>query len=667
MKKEAIKFTCPMDCFDACGMIATREEGRVIKVEGDPAHPLTKGYVCEKGRQHLERLYHPERIKTPRKRVGDTWIDITWEAAIDEISSKLIKIKNEHGTTAVLHCSDAGYGGLSKSVDKMFFNHYGGVTVSRGSLCWSAGIQGQKYGFGDSQGHHPKDHLNAKTIIIWGRNPYNTNLHLMEYLAQAKKQGTHIVLIDPIRTKTANTASEHVYIKPSTDGALALGMAHVIIEEGLADQGYINQHVKGYEAFKEYVADFTPERVEKITGIDQGTIKRLAISYAVNKPSCIIIGYGLQRYINGGNNVRCIDALGAITGNIGISGGGVNYANKGVSHYIKGEVAKSEGFIKSQRTYSKTKLGEFLETAEAPSIKCIFVTKANPLVQVPNIPRTMEAFTKVDFKVVIDMFMTDTARLADVVLPCTSIMEEEDIIYSSMFSPYASYSSKVVEPPEGIIGEYEFFRRLARKMELEEYPDINQVEFLERAIQPLKDKFGITLNELKHTYFSIPGREIPWQDGRFQTSSGKFELYSETAITEWASPLPTYIPALEGDREFPLRLITPHCKNSLHSQHFAFTSEAPVVYLNKNTFTANGLETEGFVRIESKQGALIAKPELDENIGDGILMIYEGWWHKSGSVNILTEDIISDIGEQAAIYDCFCKISNYKEKEGLHL
>jgi anaerobic selenocysteine-containing dehydrogenase len=168
------------------------------------------------------------------------------------------------------------------------------------------------------------------------------------------------------------------------------------------------------------------------------------------------------------------------------------------------------------------------------------------------------------------------------------------------------------------------------------------------------------LDELKHVYFSIPGREIPWQDGQFETPSGKFELYSETAITEGASPLPTYIPALEGDQEFPLRLLTPHCKKSLHSQHFAFTSEAPVVYLNEKTFAANGLKMEGFVMIESKQGALIAKPEIDENIGDGILMIYEGWWHKSGSVNILTEDIISDIGEQAAIYDCFCKISNHK-------
>ncbi|MDF2548877.1 MAG: hypothetical protein K0R93_3775 [Anaerosolibacter sp.] len=659
MKSEMIKFTCPMDCFDACGMIAAVQDGRVIKVEGDPAHPLTKGYVCEKGKKHLERIYHPERLKKPMKRVGDGWFEISWEEAIDEISDKLIEIKRNYGTTAVLHCSDAGYGGLSKSVDNMFFNYYGGVTVSRGSLCWSAGIQGQKYDFGDNRGHHPKDHLNAKTIIIWGRNPYNTNIHLMEYLAQAKKQGTHIILIDPIRTKTASVASEHVYIKPSTDGALALGMAHVIIDKGLVDQGYINQHVKGYEAFKDHAADFTPERVEAITGIDQETIKRLAIAYATNKPSCIIVGYGLQRYINGGNNVRCIDALGAITGNIGIPGGGVNYANKSISRYIQGEVVKSEDFIKNQRTYSKTKLGEFLETAQTPAIGCVFVTKSNPLVQVPNIHRTMEAFKKVDFKVVIDMFMTDTAKLADIVLPCTSILEEEEVIYSSMFSPYVSYSSRAVEPPEGIMGEYEFFRRLAKKMEIKAYPDMDQAEFLKKAIQPLLDAYEITLDQIKDSYFTIPEREVPWQDGKFETPTGKFELYSEIAMKEGANPLPAYIPALAGDREFPLRLLTPHCKKSLHSQHFAFTSKLPVVYMNEKTFAAHGLLKDGLIKIESKQGALIAKSEVDDSIGDEILMIYEGWWHKSGSVNILTEDIISDIGEQAAIYDCFCKISNH--------
>jgi anaerobic selenocysteine-containing dehydrogenase len=256
--------------------------------------------------------------------------------------------------------------------------------------------------------------------------------------------------------------------------------------------------------------------------------------------------------------------------------------------------------------------------------------------------------------------MTDTARVADMVLPCTSVLEEEDIIYSSMFSPYVSYSSRVVDPPEGIVGEYEFFRRLAKKMELKEYPNMDQTEFLEKAIRPLLDTYEVTLDQIKDSYFAIPGREVPWQDGKFKTPSGKFELYSTIAMEEGANPLPTYIRALEGDREFPLRLLTPHCKKSLHSQHFAFTSEVPVVYMNERTFVFHGLIMDGLAKIESKQGALIAKIEIDDNIGDEILMIYEGWWHKSGSVNILTEDIISDIGEQAAIYDCFCKISNYK-------
>ncbi|KXG77880.1 molybdopterin-containing oxidoreductase family protein [Thermotalea metallivorans] len=656
MDEKRVRFSCPLDCFDVCALIATVREGKIIKVEGDKSHPLTKGYVCEKGKQHLHRLYHPERLRYPKKRVKDRWVDISWEEALDEISQKLKKIKRDYGTTAVMHCYDSGYGGLSKSVDKMFFHYYGGVTVPRGSLCWSAGIEAQKYDFGDSKGHDPKDHVNAKMIILWGRNPYNTNLHLMEYLAQAKKQGSYIVLIDPIRTKTAQIASEHIAVKPSTDGALALGMAHVIIEEGLIDQSFIDNHVKGYQEFKKYVASFTPEKVEGITGIDRETIKNLAIAYGANKPSCIIIGYGMQRYSNGGNNVRCIDALGAITGNIGIAGGGINYANKGIADYIKGELEKSLGFVKNQRSYSRTKLGEFLETAQDPPIKCIFVTKANPIVQVPNIHRTMEAFKKVEWKVVIDMFMTDTAKLADIVLPCTSVMEEEDIMYSSMFTSYLNYSDRVVNPPDGIMGEYEFFRALAKKMDMQEYPDIAQTEFLRRAIQPLTDKFGVTLDQLKKTYFAIPDQEIPWKDRQFHTPSGKFELYSEEALKDGVSPIPVYLPPRTGDREYPLRLITPHCKKSLHSQHFAFTDELPVVYINEKTFKANHLKGDRPVSIESKQGTLMAKVKIDEGIGDDLLMIYEGWWHKSGSVNFLTEDAISDIGEQAAFYDCFCRI-----------
>lgn len=655
--EEKVRFSCSLDCFDNCSLIATLQNGKIVKIEGDKDHPFTQGFICQKGIKHLDRLYHRQRILSPMKKVKNRWINITYEEAIDEISEKLIEIKRKYGSKAVLHYYDSGYEGLSKTVDEMFFNYYGGVTIHTGSLCWGAGIEAQKIDFGGNKSHPPEDLLNSKTIIIWGRNPADTNIHLMKYLNQAKKNGAYIYLIDPIKTNTANIASEHLSIRPSTDGALALGIANYIINKNLIDIDFIKKYVKGFDEFKRYVSIFTLENVESITGIANEKIKELSFAYAKNKPSSIIIGYGLQRYKNGGNNIRAIDALGALTGNIGIKGGGVNYSNRLIGEYIGGEVKKSNLYVKERRIYSKTKLAEFIMEADDPPIKCLFITKSNPLVQVPNINKTIEAFKKIDFKVVIDMFMTDTARHADLVLPATSVLEEDDFMYSSMFSPYLNYSKKVIEPLNGIIGEFELFKRLAKKMGLKDYPDIEKEEFFRRALKPLTETFDVSYEYLKENYFTIKNDDIPWKDGNFNTPSGKYELYSESAKKRGLSPIPVYI-SKDKEEDYNIRLLTPHYKNSLHSQHFAFEDNIPTAYANEKTLKKNGIDSNRKVKLESKYGNLIANIEVNENIGDDIIMIYEGWWHKSGSVNFLTPDEISDIGEQAAYYECFCRIRN---------
>ena len=653
---KKIQFACPLDCFDGCTLTAEVADGKVLGIEGKKDHPLTKGYICKKGAAHLERMYHPDRLLSPLKKTVTGWQEISWEDALEEVSEKLNDIKSQYGTLAVLHYYDSGYCGLSKMADKMFFNYYGGVTVPRGSLCWGAGIAAQKYDFGESRGHHPKDHLNAKTILLWGRNPYNTNLHLMEYLTQAKQQGTKIILIDPIKTKSAQIAAEHIAIKPGTDGALALGMAHHLIASGMINQQFIQNHVVGYEDYETYVKTFTLEKAAAVTGIDADTIRQLAEDYGKDQPACIILGYGLQRYSNGGSTIRCIDALGAITGNIGISGGGVNYGNRLIADYIDGEVSKSASAVENHRSFSRTFLGEYLEKENNPPIKAVFVTKSNPLVQGPNLEKTIRAFEKIEYKVVFDLFMTDTAKRADLIIPCTHIMEEEDLLLSSMFSPYLNYSEKVVEPRNGIIGEYEFFRALAKKMNLSQYPDIEKEEFLKRAVKPLEEAFRLTFEDLKNNFFTVENREIAWEDRNFATPSGKYELYSKRAEEEGLCPLPQYSPPLEGEIQYPLRLITPHPKDSLHSQHFAFTKEIPVVYIHSITADQYRLAQDDLARVTSKQGSLLVKVAVDDHVGRDLLMIYEGWWHQSGSVNFLTEALISDMGEQAAYYDCFCNI-----------
>jgi anaerobic selenocysteine-containing dehydrogenase len=654
--EKKIRFACPMDCFDLCGLIATVSDGRVTRVQGDPHHPVTRGRVCTKGKKLLERVYHPDRLTTPLKKRGNGWSPISWDDALAEIAEKLIRIKSTHGSEAILHYSDSGYGGIAKTADRMFFNHFGGVTVPRGSLCWAAGMAAQKYDFGEARGHHPEDISRARTILLWSRNPVYTNTHLVGFINQARKNGAQVVLIDPVRSASASLADTHIPVSPGSDGALALGMCKIVLDNGWEDAAFLRNRVVGFEAFKDYLAGVSLEEVQRVTGVTGSSLHRLTETYARGGPSAIVVGYGLQRYANGGNTVRCIDALGALTGNIGVSGGGVNYANRHMSRFIEGELAASEKAAVNRRIFSLPRFSHFLETAEDPPVKGIFIAKANPLVQMPDVNRATAAFTGVDFKVVIDMFMTDTARHADIVLPCTSILEEEDIVVTSMFSPCLNYSRPAVPPPDGVIGEFEFFRRLAKQMGLKGYPDIDQTTFLKRAVKPLNTEFGITWESICNTYVTLPGSRIPWQAGKFLTPSGKYELYSQKAAGDGLSPLPVLAVPSRPPTAFPLRLLTPHARQSMHSQHFAFTDAAPTAYLCKTSLQAYGLQDGQTARLSSPAGRLQVTVARDDGILPDLVVVYQGWWHKSGSVNALTQIQVSDMGSNAAYHECFCRI-----------
>ena len=408
--QKEIRFSCPLDCFDVCGLVATVVDNRVVKIRGDKDHPLTRGVCCIKGLKHLERLDHPARLTSPLKKKGNRWVRVTWPEALDEVAGKLAHTVRHFGSAAILHYVGSGHGGLAKKVDEIFFNYLGGVTAPRGSLCWGAGIAAQRYDFGDSRGHHPADIARSRLIILWGRNPVDTNIHLVPYIRQARQSGATVVLIDPRRSASAEIADHHLAVRPATDGALALAMANVIIDTGRHDAEFIKDRVQGFDRFRQSIKGFSPEWAAEVTGLSRETITWLAHAYAGRKPAAIIVGYGLQRYANGGNTVRSIDALGAITANIGVNGGGVNYAHRFFPEYIGGDFKKSRAWARNRRMFSITRLADFLTTEDNPPIKCIFVSKANPLVQGPDINRTAKAFAAIEFKVVTDLFMTDTAR-----------------------------------------------------------------------------------------------------------------------------------------------------------------------------------------------------------------------------------------------------------------
>ncbi len=653
--------SCPLDCYGQCRFKVTVQENKVIRIRGDKDHPVTRGLICRKGKNLLKRFSHADRIRQPliRKylleKSGQGFEPAGYDQVFDLIGSRLNKVKAKYGPAAVMDYSGSGYGGLKGRIQSIFFNQYGGATRPAGSLCWGAGIMAQQYDFGNCRGHHPDDVFNADLIIIWGRNPKYTNLHLYTRLKEARKRGSRILVIDPVRTQTAKEADEHIRIIPSTDAALALCMARVIIENHLHDEAFINNHVIGFNRFKTSLAGYTPEKTEKITGIPARTLYDLALEYATTPRASIIMGYGMQRYSNGGNAVRAIDALCVVTGKIGKKGCGVNYCAASLAPFLNVLEKESRSYAKIRRSFMISKLGEFLETVQDPPIKAVFVAGANPLNQSPNLGKAVAQFSKIDFKVVFDHFMTDTARHADIVLPAASVFEQEDIFVTSMYSPVLNYSHKAIDPPAGILPEFEFYLELARKMGMDLGFNSSQ-EYLEKNARPLLEKLDMDFDRLKSGYPRIKAHDIAWQDLQFETPSGKIEIYSEKALKAGLSALPAFETPVSPPTGFPLRLLTCHAKESMHSQGFAFTDERPAAAVNEKTALAFDLSLDHDVMVQTGNGRLKAVLKIDNSICDQAVFIFQGFWHKSGAVNFLTDDNVSDMGRQAALYDTFCTL-----------
>lgn len=326
--KKVYRSSCPLDCYSSCGLLIYAENGRVTAIKGDPGHPLTKGKICTKAKKHLDRLYSPDRILHPLVRRDGVWKRISWDDALDLWAGKLISIKERYGSTAVLHHDCTGSNGILRGLGSRFFNIYGGVTEPQGSLCWGSGYAAQLLDFGALQMHEWEDLLNSNTILLWGRDPARTNPHLLGHLRRAAAGGAKIISINPVRVRTGITGLQHISPRPGTDGALALAMANVIISENLVDHAFITEHVLGYDEFALSVREFKPAQAAAICGINAPEIENLARRYAKHGPSAILFGYGMQRYANSGRTVRCIDALAAITGNIGMPGGGANYVQR---------------------------------------------------------------------------------------------------------------------------------------------------------------------------------------------------------------------------------------------------------------------------------------------------------------------------------------------------
>ncbi|AKP41825.1 TPA: molybdopterin-dependent oxidoreductase [Clostridioides difficile] len=700
---------CTLDCHDCCKFNVYTKGNNVVKIEGDKNHPYTKGFICKKGMAHLDRLNHKDRIKTPMLKVDGVWKEISFDKAIEIMAEKLTYYKEKYTSKSVMHYDQYGSGSVLKYIGDIFFNFYGGVSRHKGGPCWSAGMHAQKYDFGVAKSHAIEDMLNSKSIFVWGKNPAYTTIHTMQIIKKAKEKGIKIVVIDPIYTKTAQIADKYVQVNPGTDGALAIAMAKIIVEDKLYDEEYINSYVIGFEEYKKYLSSLELSFLIDECGVKENDIRELVDLYT-NKYSSINVGYGLQKYKNGGNTIRAIDALGAITGQIGFSGGGVNYANKVYPSVINSDPYNSQSYGEDREFYVSN-ISKFIEESlkntsnkvnyasdeldmtsnkvnyvsdelditsnktdyisnelynlsnksikDNIPIKMAVITKSNMLNQLPDLVELERVFSKIEFKVCFDMFITDTATLCDMFIPCTNTLESEDIIYSSMTNPYITYNERAVKPAHKLMDEYYFFMELAKKMGLNDYPFVEKRTYLEKVIEPLKrfDK-NLDIEKLKNNYFTIHN-PVAWEDKKFETPSGKYELYSESIKNLGISPTPVYISnkykEIE-DKNISFRLLTNHHADTLFSQHFMDKKSIAQAYINRRMAKKVGIEDKDIVILRSKKAKINVQINIDDGVGNYIVKMYVGWWKKHGNPNSLTDTGISDFGGQVTYNESMVEI-----------
>ncbi|HBF4285931.1 molybdopterin-dependent oxidoreductase [Clostridioides difficile] len=742
---------CTLDCHDCCKFNVYTKGNNVVKIEGDKNHPYTKGFICKKGMAHLDRLNHKDRIKTPMLKVDGVWKEISFDKAIEIMAEKLTYYKEKYTSKSVMHYDQYGSGSVLKYIGDIFFNFYGGVSRQKGGPCWSAGMHAQKYDFGIARSHSIEDMLNSKSIFVWGKNPAYTTIHTMQIIKKAKEKGIKIVVIDPIYTKTAQIADKYVRVNPGTDGALAIAMAKIIVEDKLYDEEYIKSYVIGFEEYKKYLYSLELSFLIDECGVKENDIRELVDLYT-NKYSSINVGYGLQKYKNGGNTIRAIDALSAITGQIGFSGGGVNYANKVYPSVINSDPYNSQSYGEDREFYvsniskfieeslkntsnkvnyasnkldtTSNKVNYVLDELDITSnkvnyvsdelditsnkvnhvsnelgmasnkinyvsdeldttsnktdyisnelynlsnklikdnipIKMVVITKSNMLNQLPDLVELERAFSKIEFKVCFDMFMTDTATLCDLFIPCTNTLESEDIIYSSMTNPYITYNERAVKPVHKLMDEYYFFMELAKKMGLNDYPFVEKRTYLEKVIEPLK-RFdeNLDIEKLKNNYFTIHS-PVAWEDKKFETPSGKYELYSERIKSLGISPTPVYISnryrKIE-DKNISFRLLTNHHADTLFSQHFMDKKSIAQAYINQSMAKKVGIKDKDIVTLRSKKAKINVQINIDDGVGNYIVKMYVGWWKKHGNPNSLTDTGISDFGGQVTYNESMVEI-----------
>ena len=670
---KLISTACPRNCYSTCSFKVGVKNNIISSIEPHPMNRATPEGPCIKGLAYVERANSKDRILYPQKRIAEgKYVRISWDEAIDTIAVKLSYYKKEHGPHSVLFFAASGMSGLLNGVSTNFWKMYGGATTTYGNLCWPAGLEATRLTLGASKHNAPWDLENAKLIVVWGKNPVESNIQQMIPIEKAQQKGAQYIVIDPRRTLSAERANHLFQIKSGTDGALALGLAREIIKNDWIDHDFIAKNVIGFEEFKERVATYTPEKVSDICRISVSSIIALAKLMGTTKPMTLIPGYGMQRYENGGQTTRCLLALSVITGNIGRKGACWHYAN--LQSYVFDDIKEPESYYPGtedpcfRRKISVAKLGEDMLKMVDPEIKMIWVERGNPLTQNPNTNTIRTAFRRADFRVVVDQFMTDTAYEADIVLPAKNMFEQSDII-GSYWNPYVQLKQKVVDLAGEVKPETEIYYLLAHKLGMDKKEisqnipvptDAGVEEYLEKFLKSFPE---ITLEELKEgPMLANSFEEIPFSDKVFPTPSGKIELYSKDAQERWGvDPMPDYVPLVQ-DKPYPLQMLSPNSKYRIHSQFGnldiikQFEPEA-YLFVHPNDAEARGIANNEQVELYNNQGKSSVRVQFDLGLRLGNVVLTNGHWGIDGATpNMFTEGIETDMGHGTAFHNTWVDI-----------
>lgn len=670
-----VRGACPHDCPDTCALLTTVDEhGVATRVQGNPEHRHTDGALCAKVSKYTERSYHPERVLTPLKRSGPKgsgqFTPVSWDEALSDITRRLQAIA-AHAPEAILPYSYAGTMGMvqGESMDRRFFHKLGASQLDR-TICASAGAEALIQTLGGKVGMKVEFFAESQLILIWGSNSIGSNLHFWRYAQQAKRNGAKLVCIDPRKSETADKCHEHIALRPGTDAALALALMYELIAHDWLDHDYIARHTLGWAQLRERALQWPPERAAEICGVPVEQIRQLAQDYGTTKPAAIRLNYGMQRVRGGGNAVRAVACLPALTGAWRHRAGGVLLSSSGQFPAQRGVLQMPELMpAKTPRTINMSTIGDDLLRAASPAfgpkVEAIVVYNSNPVAVAPDSSKVVQGFAREDlFTVVLEHFKTDTADYADYILPATTQLEHWDV-HLSYGHTDVLLNRPAIAPQGQARSNAQIFRDLAARMGFTEPGFADSDEALCR--QAFGDAVDYALLETQgFATLAIP--DAPFAEGHFPTPSGKCEFYSARLAAQGLDGLPDHLPnyELQGtDARYPLAMISPPARNFLNSTFVNVTSlrnieGRPVLEIHPDDAEARGIANDAVVRVFNDRGSYLCHATVSRRARPGVVNGLGIWWRKMGlegtNVNEVTSQALTDLGRAPTFYDCLVQV-----------